>query len=157
MTERCEAEVRLRPGSMGSLYGYRERQGEPLLHHSSEGGGGIRNLTLKGLGTIEKPHSIQQLFIDEQAAQCGFCLNAIIVTAKTFLDRNPSLGRPSKLPHKVKVTWTSCTVLPRHAGIYDSSEVRRLREALLVDSKDIKEKLAEAATVLRATYNPDRL
>jgi hypothetical protein len=49
-------------------------------------------------------------------------------------------------------------VLPRHAGIYDSSEVRRLRETrLLVDSKDIEEKLGEAATVLRATYNPDRL
>src|SRR5208282_5570851 len=38
--------------------------------------------TLEGLGTIEKLHPIQQAFIDEQAAQCGFCLNAIILTAK---------------------------------------------------------------------------
>jgi nicotinate dehydrogenase subunit A len=45
--------------------------------------------TLEGLGTIEKPHPIQQAFIDEQAAQCGFCLNAVIMTAKAFLDRNP--------------------------------------------------------------------
>src|SRR5580658_4188564 len=44
--------------------------------------------TLEGLGTIEKPHPIQQAFIDEQAAQCGFCLNAIIMTAKAFLDKN---------------------------------------------------------------------
>ena len=45
--------------------------------------------TLEGLGTIEKPHPIQQAFIDEQAAQCGYCVNAIIMTAKAFLDKNP--------------------------------------------------------------------
>jgi nicotinate dehydrogenase subunit A len=46
-------------------------------------------VTLEGLGTPEKPHPIQQAFIDEQAAQCGFCLNGVIVTAKAFLDQNP--------------------------------------------------------------------
>jgi nicotinate dehydrogenase subunit A len=45
--------------------------------------------TLDGLGTIEKPHPIQKAFIDEQAAQCGFCLNGVIMTAKAFLDQNP--------------------------------------------------------------------
>jgi nicotinate dehydrogenase subunit A len=45
--------------------------------------------TLEGLGTIEKPHPIQQAFIDEQAAQCGFCVSGIVMTAKAFLDRNP--------------------------------------------------------------------
>jgi len=45
--------------------------------------------TLEGLGTIEKPHPIQKAFIDEQAMQCGFCINGIIMTAKAFLDRNP--------------------------------------------------------------------
>src|SRR5665213_4156592 len=45
--------------------------------------------TLEGLGTPEKPHPIQQAFIDEQAAQCGFCVNAVIMTAKAFLDKNP--------------------------------------------------------------------
>ena len=45
--------------------------------------------TLEGLGTIERPHPIQQAFIDEQAAQCGFCLNGVVLTAKAFLDRNP--------------------------------------------------------------------
>jgi nicotinate dehydrogenase subunit A len=45
--------------------------------------------TLEGLGTIEKPHQIQQAFIDEQAAQCGFCVSGIIMTAKAFLDKNP--------------------------------------------------------------------
>lgn len=46
-------------------------------------------VTLEGLGTPEKPHPIQQAFIDQQAAQCGFCLNGVILTAKAFLDRNP--------------------------------------------------------------------
>jgi len=45
--------------------------------------------TLEGLGTPEKPHPIQQAFIDQQAAQCGFCVNAVIMTAKAFLDKNP--------------------------------------------------------------------
>jgi len=45
--------------------------------------------TLEGLGTADAPHPIQQAFIDEQAAQCGFCLSGVILTAKAFLDRNP--------------------------------------------------------------------
>jgi len=48
--------------------------------------------TLEGLGTPERPHPIQQAFIDEQAAQCGFCLNGVILTAKAFLDQNPKAG-----------------------------------------------------------------
>jgi nicotinate dehydrogenase subunit A len=45
--------------------------------------------TLDGLGTPEQPHPIQQAFIDEQAAQCGFCLSGVVLTAKALLDRNP--------------------------------------------------------------------
>ncbi len=50
---------------------------------------GAEITTLEGLGTIERPHPIQRAFIDEQAAQCGFCLNGVILTAKAFLDQNP--------------------------------------------------------------------
>jgi nicotinate dehydrogenase subunit A len=46
-------------------------------------------VTLEGLGTPAKPHPIQQAFIDEQAAQCGFCVNGVVMTAKAFLDANP--------------------------------------------------------------------
>src|SRR6476620_3651077 len=46
-------------------------------------------VTLEGLGTPEKPHALQKAFIDEQAAQCGFCLNGVILTANAFLDKNP--------------------------------------------------------------------
>ena len=46
--------------------------------------------TLEGLGTPENPHPIQQAFIEEQAAQCGFCLSGVILTAKAFLDASPN-------------------------------------------------------------------
>ena len=50
---------------------------------------GLEVVTLEGLGTVDKPHPIQKAFIEEQAAQCGFCLNGVIMTAKAFLDKNP--------------------------------------------------------------------
>ncbi|MGA2962941.1 MAG: (2Fe-2S)-binding protein [Candidatus Korobacteraceae bacterium] len=46
-------------------------------------------MTLEGLGTPERPHPIQQAFIDEGAAQCGFCLSGVILTAKAVLDEKP--------------------------------------------------------------------
>jgi nicotinate dehydrogenase subunit A len=46
--------------------------------------------TLEGLGTPEKPHPIQQAFIEEGAAQCGFCLSGVILTAKAALDEKPN-------------------------------------------------------------------
>jgi nicotinate dehydrogenase subunit A len=45
--------------------------------------------TLEGLGSPENPHPLQQAFIDEGAAQCGFCLNGVILTAKAVLDQKP--------------------------------------------------------------------
>jgi nicotinate dehydrogenase subunit A len=45
--------------------------------------------TLEGLGTPEHPHPIQQAFIEEGAAQCGFCLSGVILTAKCVLDVKP--------------------------------------------------------------------
>ena len=49
--------------------------------------------TLEGLGTPEKPHPLQKAFIEEGAAQCGFCVNGVIMTAKAMLDRNPKASR----------------------------------------------------------------
>ena len=45
--------------------------------------------TIEGLGTIEQPHPLQQAFIDEQAAQCGYCINGMLMTAKALLAQNP--------------------------------------------------------------------
>jgi nicotinate dehydrogenase subunit A len=45
--------------------------------------------TIEGLGTIDRPHPLQQAFMDEQAAQCGYCISGMIMTAKELLDRIP--------------------------------------------------------------------
>ncbi|MBI2714724.1 MAG: (2Fe-2S)-binding protein [Rhizobiales bacterium] len=50
-------------------------------------------VTIEGLGTPQRPHPLQQAFIDEQAGQCGYCLSGIIVSAKALLDKNPSPTR----------------------------------------------------------------
>lgn len=52
------------------------------------GAEGREVVTLEGLGSSSAPHPVQQAFIDEQAAQCGYCMNGMIMTAKALLDRN---------------------------------------------------------------------
>src|SRR3954465_14299018 len=54
---------------------------------------GAEITTLEGLGTADKPHALQRAFIGEQAGQCGYCINGMILSAKALLDRNP---RPSE-------------------------------------------------------------
>ena len=49
--------------------------------------------TIEGIGSADRPHPIQQAFLDEQAGQCGYCLSGIIVSAKALLDRNPAPSR----------------------------------------------------------------
>jgi len=50
---------------------------------------GAEITTLEGIGGADKPHPLQRAFIEEQAAQCGFCVSGVIMTAKAFLDKNP--------------------------------------------------------------------
>ncbi|MBM3607555.1 MAG: (2Fe-2S)-binding protein, partial [Alphaproteobacteria bacterium] len=49
-------------------------------------------VTLEGLGTADRPSKLQQAFIDEQAAQCGYCSAGMIMSAKALLDTNPRPG-----------------------------------------------------------------
>ena len=49
--------------------------------------------TLEGLGSVDKPNPLQQAFIDEQAVQCGYCINGMIMTAQAFLDSHPNPSR----------------------------------------------------------------
>jgi nicotinate dehydrogenase subunit A len=58
---------------------------------STVAGRGI--VTIEGLGTRERPHPLQQAFLDEQAGQCGYCLPGIIISAKALLDRSPAPSR----------------------------------------------------------------
>ena len=48
-----------------------------------------RITTIEGLGTVDRLHPLQRAFIDEQACQCGFCGNGMVMSAKALLDRNP--------------------------------------------------------------------
>jgi nicotinate dehydrogenase subunit A len=54
-------------------------------------------VTLEGLGTSQQPHPLQKAFIEEQAAQCAYCSNGMIMAAKALLDRNP---KPSEVEIK---------------------------------------------------------
>ena len=51
---------------------------------------GRRIKTVEGLGTVEKPGAIQRAFIEEQAAQCGFCIPGMMMRAQALLERNPA-------------------------------------------------------------------
>ena len=61
--------------------------------------------TLEGLGTTKKLHKIQQAFIDEQAAQCGYCINGMIMTTKALLDTNP---KPTDVQIKQALAGNLC-------------------------------------------------
>ena len=50
---------------------------------------GRKIVTLEGLGSPEKLHPLQKAFIEEQAAQCGYCSNGMIMKSKELLDRSP--------------------------------------------------------------------
>ena len=50
---------------------------------------GTELTSLEGLGSVDQPHPVQEAFIGEQAAQCGFCMNGVILTGKAYLDQNP--------------------------------------------------------------------
>lgn len=55
-----------------------------------QGALGRKITTLEGLGTIEKPDAVQRAFIDKQAAQCGYCINGMVMMTRALLGRNPS-------------------------------------------------------------------
>src|SRR5262252_186875 len=52
-------------------------------------------MTIEGLGTSDRPHALQQAFLDAQVGQCGYCLSGILISAKALLDRNPNRHRHS--------------------------------------------------------------
>ena len=60
---------------------------------------GRRIKTLEGLGSLEKPGPLQRAFIEEQAAQCGFCIPGMIMRAQALLERNPTPSRAQICEH----------------------------------------------------------
>jgi nicotinate dehydrogenase subunit A len=61
--------------------------------------------TLEGIGTETNPHPLQKAFIAEQAMQCGYCINGMIMSAKALLDRNP---RPSEAQIREALAGNLC-------------------------------------------------
>jgi nicotinate dehydrogenase subunit A len=61
--------------------------------------------TIEGLGSLAKPHALQQAFMEEQAAQCGYCISGMIMSAKELLDRNP---RPSEQDVRTALEGNLC-------------------------------------------------
>ena len=64
-----------------------------------------RITTIEGLGTVEKLHPLQKAFIEEQACQCGYCGNGMVMSAKALLEKNP---RPSEREIKQALNGHLC-------------------------------------------------
>ena len=77
--------------------------------------------TIEGLGTLQKPHAVQAAFIEEQAAQCGYCTNGMVMTTAAFLDRNKS---PSAMQVKEALAANLC-----RCGTHDRIVKAALRAA----------------------------
>jgi nicotinate dehydrogenase subunit A len=96
--------LRNRLGLMGTRYGCGLEQcgscmvlvdGAPAHACTREVGtvAGRAITTVEGLGSADRPHPVQQAFLDEQAGQCGYCLSGIVMSTKALLDRNPNPSR----------------------------------------------------------------
>jgi nicotinate dehydrogenase subunit A len=62
-------------------------------------------VTLEGLGSRENPHPVQRAFVEEQAGQCGYCMNGMIMQAKAFLDQT---AKPSEAEIKAALAGNLC-------------------------------------------------
>jgi nicotinate dehydrogenase subunit A len=93
------------------------------------GAAGRRITTLEGLGTRESPHPVQQAFVDAQAAQCGYCLNGMIISTVALLERQPA---PSDDQICDALSHNLCRC-GAHIEIFDA--VRRAAELLSAGSR----------------------
>lgn len=62
-------------------------------------------ITIEGLGTLDRPHALQRAFMTEQAAQCGYCISGMIMSAKELLDRKP---RPNEADVRQALAGNLC-------------------------------------------------
>ena len=81
--------------------------------------------TLEGLGSVKKMHPIQQAFLDEQAAQCGYCINGMIMSTKALLDTNP---KPSdvQITQALSANLCRCGTHTRILRAVNSARVRKI-------------------------------
>ena len=122
---------------------------------------GRRITTLEGLGSAEDPHPVQQAFIDEQAAQCGYCLNGMIMTAAAFLATTPD---PDERQVRAALSGNLCrcgTHVEIIRAVLKAAELLRERTGSAADSgagiDTGVDAGATAVTVGAATADPVRL
>jgi aerobic-type carbon monoxide dehydrogenase small subunit (CoxS/CutS family) len=87
--------------------------------------------TLEGLGTVQALHPLQRAFLDEQAAQCGYCTAGMIVTAAALLERNPN---PTDAEIREALAGTLCRC-GSHPRILKA--IRRASEAMAPASETV--------------------
>ena len=84
--------------------------------------------TIEGLGTADKPNPLQQAFIQEQAAQCGYCIAGMVMRAQALLDRNPT-------PTDVEIrAWMEPNLCRCGTHIRILKAIRRASEALKAEA-----------------------
>jgi nicotinate dehydrogenase subunit A len=96
--------------------------------------------TLEGLGTPERPHPVQRAFIEKQAAQCGYCLNGMVVAVTALLRENP---------HADEIAIR--TALRRHlcrcgTHVEILAAARHARDLLIAEKKRSEEAVVETAS-----------
>ena len=94
---------------------------------------GRRIKTVEGLGTIEQPGPLQRAFIDEQAAQCGYCIAGMIMRAQALLEKNPSPSEAEIRRHMMPNLCRCGTHMRILRAVHRAAE--RLRVAAAQDAK----------------------
>ncbi len=73
---------------------------------------GMNITTLEGLGNEDRPHPLQLAFIEEQALQCGYCINGMIISAAALLQKNPNPGN-DEIKQALSANLCRCGAQPR--------------------------------------------
>lgn len=98
---------------------------------------GAEIVTNAGLGTMEKPHPIQEAFADAGAVQCGYCTPGMVISTKALLDRNPD---PSEEEIRVGLSGNLC----RCTGYGQIVSAVRLAASRLTGQSDPKDRIPRA-------------
>jgi nicotinate dehydrogenase subunit A len=96
--------------------------------------------TLEGLGTPERPHSVQRAFIEKQAAQCGYCMNGMVIAITALLRNNPhadEIAIRSALRHHLCRCGTHVEIL---------AAARHARDLMIAEAKSAEDAVAESVS-----------
>ena len=90
-------------------------------------------VTIEGLGTVQEPNLLQQAFIDEQAAQCGYCIAGMVMRAQALLDRNAAATDP-----EIRA-WMEPNLCRCGTHLRILKAIRRARDALTAAARSAQE------------------